>query len=790
VCAVVIVVGAVAVSMTVSDHLAEAAIGEARRTTESVVRGFVDPMIAASGLESADGPEANAINAQLARLISPDGLLRIKIWSPDGTVIYSDLPALRGRSFEIDDDLAEALEGEPETEFSTLNAEENVFERGIAERVLEIYLPITDPTTGKVVGAYEIYEDAAPIEGHIAATRRDVLLIAGAMALVLLGLLFAAFSGAARLLSTQNRQLREQALTERLLITDLRRSEERFRSLVQSSADVNMVVRVDGQITYESAAVERVLGYRAEERVGKSFTDVLHPDDRAFAENLLVDVVRTARAQLSGELRAQHADGSWRIVETVLTNLLDDAAVGGVVINYRDITVRKALEEQLRHQAFHDALTGLPNRALFADRLGHALSRARRSPQHVAVLFVDLDDFKTVNDSLGHGEGDQLLVAVAQRLQASVRPGDTIARMGGDEFAVLVEDQTDAEAPIQVGHRLMESLRAPFERGGKELFVHASVGVAVSVSKDQEADELLRDADLSMYMAKANGKNRLEVFQPSMHTAALARLALKGDLERAMERDEFTVLYQPIMRLGSGRISGVEALLRWQHPRRGVVGPVEFIPLAEETGLIVPLGRWVLEQACRQALIWDALGDVRVTMSVNVSGRQVQEPDFVDSVAAVLSATGLEPERLTLEFTESVLMHDAAMAADKLTELKRLGVRLAIDDFGTGYSSLSYLRRFPMDILKLDGSFVAGMASGSEQAALVRSILKLGETLHLETVAEGIEEPAQLSKLQALGADLGQGYYFARPLQADAVSALLAIPQSPPAAAAATVKAA
>jgi diguanylate cyclase (GGDEF)-like protein/PAS domain S-box-containing protein len=783
VCAVVIVVGALAVSMTVSDHLAEAAIGEARRSTESVVRGFVDPMVAASGLERADGEAANAINAQLARLVSPDGLLRIKIWSPNGTVVYSDLPALRGRRFEVDDDLAEALEGEPETEFSTLNAKENVFERGIAERVLEIYLPIADPTTGEVVGAYEIYEDAAPIEGHIAATRRDVLLIAGAMALVLLGLLFAAFSGAARLLSRQNRQLREQALTERLLMADLRRSEERFRSLVQSSADVNMVVRVDGQITYESAAVERVLGYRPEERVGKPFTDVIHPDDRAFAENLLVDVVRTARAQLSGELRARHADGSWRIVETVLTNLLDDAAVGGVVINYRDITVRKALEEQLRHQAFHDALTGLPNRALFADRLGHALSRARRSPQHVAVLFVDLDDFKTVNDSLGHGEGDQLLVAVAQRLQASVRPGDTIARMGGDEFAVLVEDQTDAEAPIQVGHRLMESLRAPFERGGKELFVHASVGVAVSASKDQEADELLRDADLSMYMAKTNGKNRLEVFQPSMHTAALARLALKGDLERAMERGEFTVLYQPIMRLGSGQISGVEALLRWQHPRRGVVGPVEFIPLAEETGLIVPLGRWVLEQACRQAQAWDALGGVRVTMSVNVSGRQVQEADFVDSVAAVLRETRLEPQRLTLEFTESVLMQDAAMAADKLTELKRLGVRLAIDDFGTGYSSLSYLRRFPMDILKLDGSFVAGMASGSEQAALVRSILKLGETLHLETVAEGIEEPAQLSKLQALGADLGQGYYFARPLQADAVSALLVTPQSPPTAA-------
>jgi diguanylate cyclase (GGDEF)-like protein/PAS domain S-box-containing protein len=776
VCAIVIVVGAVAVSMTVSDHLAQAAVDESRRTTETVVRGFADPLVAENGLHQPSSAAATAVNDQLSRLVAAGEILRIKIWSPDGTVVYSDLPELRGRTFEIDDDLAEALEGEDETEFSSLTSQENVFERGLAERLLEIYLPIRDQASGKVVGAYEIYENAAPIEAHIDATRRDVLLIVGAMALVLLGLLFAAFSGASHIVSVQNQRLREQALTERVLMADLRRSEERFRSLVQNSADVNMVLRFDGTIAYESPAVERVLGYSVEDRIGQAALAFVHPDDRAWAENLLADVMRTPNAQLSADLRIRHADESWRIMETVLTNLLDDPAVGGVVVNYRDVTARKALEDQLRHQAFHDALTGLPNRALFADRLGHALSRARRSPQQLAVLFVDLDDFKTVNDSLGHGAGDELLVRVAERLQRALRPGDTIARMGGDEFAVIVEDQTDAAAPVEVGQRLLAALNAPFANEGKELFVHASAGVAVSTSQQTTAEELLRDADLAMYMAKSNGKNRLELFQPSMHSAALARLSLKGDLERALERDEFVLLYQPIMRLGSGQLSGVEALVRWNHPRRGLISPLDFIPLAEETGLIVPLGRWVLEQACRQAVTWDAAGATSLTMSVNVSGRQVQEPGFVDEVAAVLAGTALPPQRLTLEFTESVLMRDANATAGMLAQLKALGVRLAIDDFGTGYSSLSYLRRFPIDVLKIDASFVAAMSSGSDQTALVRSIVKLGETLHLETVAEGIEQPAQLSDLRSLGADLGQGYFFARPLSADDVSAMLADP--------------
>ncbi len=760
VCAVLVAGTAFAVSANVSDHLARTAVNEAVRTTAAVVRGYVDPMVAGGGPSQIAPERRDQVNAELSRLVASGNILRIKIWAPDGTVVYSDLPALRSRQFAVRTELAESLEGNVATEFSDATAAENVYERGLAARFLEIYLPIRTTGSNQVLGAYEIYQDAAPIESDIASTRQDVLLIVGAMALLLLGLLFGAFSGTSRLLAHQNRRLRS--------------SDDRFRSLVRNSVDVNLVVAADGTITYESPAAERVLGLPADERIGQPAFEIIHPDDRAFGENLLAGVMETPGAEVSGELRARHADGSWRSIDTVLKNLLDDPAVGGVVINYRDVTTRKTLEEELRRQAFHDSLTGLANRALFADRLEHALSRTRRFGHPVAVLFIDLDDFKTVNDSLGHGEGDLLLVAVAERLQKPLRAGDTIARMGGDEFAVLLEDPADADAPVEVAQRLLAALEPPFERGGKELFVHASIGTAVSTSTSLTPGDLLRDADVSMYTAKSKGKNRVEVFKPSMHMAAIARLALKGDLERALEREEFSVLYQPIINLKSGQVTGVEALLRWHHPRRGVVGPTDFIPVAEETGLIIPLGRWVLNEACRQAMAWDLETPTPLRMSVNVSGRQIHQPGFAGEVAEVLAVTGLDPARLTLELTESVLMQDVDVTAATLADLKRLGVRLAVDDFGTGYSSLSYLRRFPIDELKIDRSFVSSVNVGPDQSALVRSIVKLGDTLHLETVAEGIEEAEQLRELTGLGADLGQGFYFAKPLTPDAISALIA----------------
>jgi diguanylate cyclase (GGDEF)-like protein/PAS domain S-box-containing protein len=758
-CSILVVGAAVAVSTNVSDHLSKAAVDEAVASTEAVVRGFVDPMVNGTSLSTVSTGEMANINAELEHLVASGKILRIKIWAADGTVVASDLPALRGRKFDPDEDLGEAMDGEVVTGFSDADDAENVFEHGLADRFLEMYLPLQPAGASAPIGVYEIYQDAGPIEAQIGQTRRDVLLIVGALGVALLLLVFAAFSGTSKLMARQNRELR--------------RSEERFRSLVRNSSDVQLIADGDGRITYESAAVERVRGFKPEDRVGRHVLNDIHPDDREWAAQLVQDVGRTPGAQVTAELRVRHADGSWLVIEAVAKNLIDDPAVGGVVVNYRDITTRKSLEDELKRQAFHDSLTGLANRALFADRLGHAISRAERSPTQLAVLFVDLDDFKTVNDSLGHSEGDQLLIAVADRLRAGVRAGDTIARMGGDEFAILIEDPSEDETPVEVGRRLLTQLAPPFVHGGKELFVRASIGIATTRSRNHTADEVLRNADVAMYTAKSRGKNRLEVFEPGMHTAALNRLALKGDLERALERGEFALVYQPIVRLGGGRLSGVEALLRWQHRDRGTVGPTEFIPVAEETGLILPLGRWVLEQACAQAAAWNLISTEPVTMSVNVSGRQLQQPAFPAEVSSVLAATGLPPGLLTLELTESVLMQDAEAATAMLVDLKRLGVRLAIDDFGTGYSSLNYLRRFPIDELKIDRSFVSSLDDGPTQSAVVLSILRLSETLHLETVAEGIEEPSQLAVLRDLGADLGQGYFFARPLDVDAVTALI-----------------
>jgi diguanylate cyclase (GGDEF)-like protein/PAS domain S-box-containing protein len=772
--ALLVVGTAFAVSSNVSDHLAQAAIHEAVRATQAVVLGDMETAVTPAAMGDSTGPAGSAVDAQLKQLASAGQILRIKIWSPDGTVVFSDLPALRGQQFPVDEDLSAALSGSVGTDISDASDAENVFERGLADRFLSIYLPIRASATGPVIGAYEIYEDAAPIEADIAATRSDVLLIVGAMALGLLVLLYGAFSGASRLLARQNRRLRDQTLTEQLLMADIRRSEERFRSLVRNSDDVSMIVGADGLIAYESPAVERVLGYPPESRIGTTGLQVIHPDDRSRLTQLFGDLVAAPGSQVSAEVRAEHADGTWRLIEVYGKNLLDDPAVGGVVANYRDITTRRRLEDELRHQAFHDSLTGLANRALFSDRLEHALSRTRRSRRRLAVLFLDLDDFKTINDSLGHGEGDLLLIEVAGRLREAIRSGDTIARMGGDEFAVLVEDPADAGTSMELAERLLATLQSPFDLSGKELFVHASVGVAISTSPKETPEDLLRKADASMYMAKSRGKNRIEVFEPSMHAAALERLALKGDLERALERSEFEVLYQPIVNLVTSDLVGVEALVRWHHPERGLVMPNEFIAVAEETGLIIPLGAWVLEQACRQARLWEVVRpDQPLSMSVNVSGRQVAENGFVASVGALLEASGLEPSRLVLEFTEGVLMRDTDATTSTLKTLKELGVRLAIDDFGTGFSSLNYLRLFPIDVLKIDGSFVASMSAGPDQRAVVRAILRLGETLHLSTIAEGIEDAGQLADLRALGAIFGQGYLFARPLAAKEISVLL-----------------
>ena len=438
----------------------------------------------------------------------------------------------------------------------------------------------------------------------------------------------------------------------------------------------------------------------------------------------------------------------------------------------------KALAERLVHQAHHDPLTGLANRVLFRDRVDRAVLRAARG-ERVAVLFLDLDHFKAVNDSLGHAEGDRLLESVARRLLQATRGCDTVARLGGDEFAILLEGMArEMDAPVVI-ERLKAALRRPVTLQGREVIVGASIGVAY-VEAGQGVDDVLRNADLAMYHAKAAGRGGHEVFEPRMHEAALERLELEADMRRALEHGQFRILYQPIVDVESGHLTGVEALMRWEHPTRGTLAPLTFIPIAEETGLIVPIGRWALTEGCRQGRAWQLCApEGRVpTLSVNISGRQLLEPSFVGDVAAALAESGFTPSLLTLEITESVLMQDTEATLVTLHELKALGVCLAIDDFGTGYSSLSYLQRFPVDTLKIDKAFIDDVARGGSNAVLARTIVTLADLLKLSTVAEGVEHPDQLAHLLSLGCSSAQGYLFAHPLAASEIDALLRQPSA------------
>ena len=551
-------------------------------------------------------------------------------------------------------------------------------------------------------------------------------------------------------------------------------SQERFRALVQHSSDVITVTDSVGTIIYQSPSILPVFGYAVEDLLGTELQRLVHPDDVRSVVSTLIQLAKNSGSERI-ECRVQHRDGSWRCVESAVTARLDDPLIGGLVLNTRDVTERKELEDQLAHQAFHDSLTGLANRALFRNRVEHAMARMRRAKRPIAVLLLDLDGFKAVNDSLGHAFGDAFLVQVAERLRTLLRPSDTPCRLGGDEFAVLIDDllvPTDARV---VAERIVEGLREPFVIEGKEVVTTASVGLTIAETTGHDADDLLRNADVAMYRAKERGRNRFEIFQPRMHQAMLDRLDLEADLRRAVDRGEFVLHYQPTVSLSTGRIAGMEALIRWQSPTRGLVPPGLFIPLAEETGLIVPIGRWVLEEACHQAVAWkrEFGQDAPGTMSVNLSARQLHDDLLVEQVAEILERTGIQPDQVVLEITESAVMADADAMAARLHELKLLGVRLAIDDFGTGYSSMSYLCSFPIDILKIDRSFVHGVSGDQQKMGIVRAIVELGRILELQTVAEGIELDIELQELRALDCDLGQGYWFARPLQVDQVMGML-----------------
>lgn len=555
----------------------------------------------------------------------------------------------------------------------------------------------------------------------------------------------------------------------------LRMSEDRFRSLIQNSSDVTFVFDADGDFTYVSPAVVDLLGYEPSELLDKFWADFIHPDDNDLLRDRLGPRFQATPQTASVQFRMRRKEGSWRDVEAVVSNQVERPSVAGYVANVRDITERKKFEAVLAHRALHDPLTDLANRQLILDRADRMLLRARRTGEPVAAFFIDLDNFKDVNDSLGHEAGDRLLQAVAQRLRGLVRASDIVGRMGGDEFVVFAKGVSLSAGAEHLAERIGLVLKTPFQLEDLKniaLNLTASIGIATGDTDRGSAQDLLRDADIALHHSKVAGRDRSIVFEPAMRLANEERLQLRADLDSAFANREFFLLYQPIFELRTLAVRGVEALVRWQHPTKGVIAADEFIPALEDSGRIVEVGRWVLHEACRQAAVWRSRG-YGPAMSVNVSMCQLEDDLLCDDVRDALEDCGLNPESLTIEITETALMKDANATVARLEHLKELGVLIAIDDFGTGYSSLSYVRQFPVDVLKIDRTFVSEMHSSPSAAALIRTLVELGRTLGVVTLAEGIEEASQLIGLRSARCETGQGFILSGPLTAAACEAVL-----------------
>jgi len=569
-----------------------------------------------------------------------------------------------------------------------------------------------------------------------------------------------------------------------------KRREELFQIVTENAADMIALVDVKGRRLYNSPAYKRILGYSAAELAETSSFEQIHPEDRFK----VLEAAREARSTGVGrkvDYRIRHKDGTWRILESMASTIRDEKGdVGKLVIVNRDVTERKRAEEQLEHRSSHDALTGLPNRRLFLDRLQHLFARAQRSPerQH-AVLFVDLDGFKVFNDTMGPPVGDRVIVEIAERLGACVRHDDTVSRpqnesppmdpvlsrMGGDEFTILLEEVSDPSNAMRVAKRILSAVAETFLVEGREVRTSASVGIALSKSTHERAEDLLAEADVAMRRAKAMGGARCEVFDEAMHTRAINRLKLESELREALEKRQFGVGYQPIVRLETRQITGFEALLRWQHPEQGLISPHKFMETAEGAGLLGSIGHWVILEACKQLRTWDneIPGMEALSISVNVSAKQLADAQFVTRLEATLRETGIDSSRLHLEITESVAAADAKLTATVLSHLRQLRVSVILDDFGTGNSSLSGLRQFPIEALKIDRSLVDGMMLDRGTCDTVELIILLAQKLKLKVIAEGIESIKQLDRLLGLGCELGQGQFFSQPVEAKAAEQLL-----------------
>jgi diguanylate cyclase (GGDEF)-like protein/PAS domain S-box-containing protein len=584
-------------------------------------------------------------------------------------------------------------------------------------------------------------------------------LFAATLALVVL-----AFARSTRLLKARNRQ-----------DAALERSRRFYAALAENSSDAVIVIDEAGLILNDAPNLATIMGRHGTQTIGLDALELLQPRDPVSARRVLARWWRTSGVVADAELRATHVDGSDRWFGVRSANLTIDPAIGGMVINLRDITDQKRAEKALTHSGFHDSVTGLANRALFHDRLEHALDRTARSGLGVAVVYLDLDGFKVVNDSRGHEAGDQVLREVATRLTRAIRTLDTVSRIGGDEFAILIEESARVlDEAETVAERVLQALTEPFVVDVQQIVLSASIGIAIG-DVSCTASSMMRDADVAMYKAKTAGKSQWALYEPAMRTAALDRIDLEIDLHNAIDEHQLRLVYQPIIELRSDKIVGFEALLRWDHPSRGVISPDAFIPIAESSGTIVAIGRWVLEEACRTAAQWKrTFPATKLTMAVNVSARQLAAPDIVGDVANALVRSGFPAVKLILEMTESVLVKDAETASQRLQALRALGVRVAIDDFGTGYSSLSYLRQFPIDILKIDKSFTDTIVDRAQIPPIVHGLLELARTLEMSTVAEGIEFEVQRDSLREQGCEFGQGFLFAKPLDADDVVKLLA----------------